>query len=112
MSTNSCLSMAKESASRIVGFLNFSSSTPLGLHISLDYGMWFGIRGCVVIENQMLMNISKKHNSPCLSCESKPCLNQKENFIDARLSCPYKLSEARYSAKQILHHKKSLLYLK
>lgn len=85
-------------------FLNFSHQSPFGFDISKQYATWFGVRLCAVLAGIELETTQALYDSPCLSCQNKPCLNQKKSLPDIRMNCPYKLESNQYSVAQILHH--------
>jgi len=109
--------------------LNFSSPSPLGLHINRDFGTWFAFR--LVILSNVEYESSDKLDffSPCLTCIDKPCLSacpagatslEKFNLKScsdyrskpdsacqrhcfSRRACPFQ-SQNSYSEKQLSYH--------
>lgn len=50
------------------------SSSPLGILIHPDHGLWHALRGAFLIEAELGLPPPDGRPSPCLSCERKPCL--------------------------------------
>lgn len=82
---------------------NLSHQSPTGLDISKNFGLWFSIRGIFTCSILDWNHIPEEFESPCLTCEGKPCLKS----IDARISCPYQ-KEQSYDQEQIDYHAKAL----
>jgi epoxyqueuosine reductase len=83
---------------------NLSQVTPLSIDINCNFGLWFAFRGVYLSREKMsVADKLDSWQSPCLSCELKPCLLGK-TVGEARLLCPYK-SEHRYSNEQNNYHK-------
>ncbi len=88
-------------------YLKFSYQSPLGIDISLEFGLWFAFRGLVATKKEMASQDLKAFTSPCESCSHKPCLDEMKNISKARLLCPYQIN-MRYSNEQILFHERAL----
>lgn len=81
---------------------NISKSSPLGIDINQDFGLWFAFRGVFLSNKSISLSYYKNFKSPCESCLLRPCLRS-EVFSSARLSCPYK-NEHQYELEQIEYH--------
>lgn len=68
---------------RIAQKASASRSSPLGILIHPEYGLWHAFRGLVFLQDacdfesqiSALSEYSKSLNHPCDSCQDKPCLN-------------------------------------
>lgn len=81
---------------KISRLFHFSHPSPMGIDISYDFGLWFGIRGVFLTNAHLPETISSPFISPCDSCAEKACLK-------SRLLCPYK-SEKRYSEEELSYY--------
>lgn len=52
-------------------------ASPLGIGINATHGLWFAYRAVVAIDADVIGSSErrKESESPCLSCETKPCLS-------------------------------------
>jgi len=50
-------------------------SSPLGLLIHPDYGLWHGYRGALLIAAAIELPPPDRRASPCASCADRPCLS-------------------------------------
>ena len=48
--------------------------SPLGMLIHPEYGLWHGYRGALAFADAIDWPVAAPRDSPCLTCESKPCL--------------------------------------
>lgn len=85
---------------------HFSHSSPIGIDISEEFGLWFAYRGVLLCETPL--EIPNKHAAfnPCNTCSHQPCL-QTLDLTQARLLCPYK-QDQQYSPEQLEYHQKIL----
>ena len=51
------------------------SSSPLGILIHPDYGLWHGYRGALAFREILLLPPRDERPSPCESCTDHPCLS-------------------------------------
>lgn len=54
-------------------------ASPLGIGINGQYGLWFAYRAVVAIESEIVSAEKTGYlsgDSPCLSCDAKPCLSR------------------------------------
>jgi hypothetical protein len=49
--------------------------SPLGLFIHATFGMWFGLRGALLLGQVIDVPTRDNSDSPCLSCIERPCLH-------------------------------------
>jgi hypothetical protein len=87
---------------QISRYLNFSHQSPIGLDISLDYGLWFSFRGLFLTNKAITGPMHSSHISICDSCLSRPCLTNK-NINQARILCPIK-KEHQYKESQLSYN--------
>lgn len=96
--------------------LGFSHPSPLGIHITQKFGLWFSFRAIFVTEItsnvEGLSNLISMENSisPCNNCISKPC-TQESDFWNSRSACPIK-SDLRYEQNFIDYLKETLSLVK
>ncbi len=88
---------------------NLSRESLLKIDICEDYGLWFAFRGAFLTDVKIHSKDRNNFLSPCDNCELKPCLKASQ-FIEARVSCPYK-KEHRYEFDQIQYHLSVSSYL-
>ena len=50
------------------------STSPLGILIHPEFGLWHALRGALVFEERLPLPVIERRPSPCESCEAKPCL--------------------------------------
>ena len=50
-------------------------SSPLGLLIHPTHGLWTALRGALVFDQDFEVPRPEEKESPCLSCDDKPCLS-------------------------------------
>lgn len=124
---------------RIGKFLNISRRSLLGIDINKDFGLWFAFRGVFLTKEKINETKYESFNSPCDSCETKPCISScpasavvsnGESFklnqcVDyrlkqnspcadrclARLACPYQ-NQHQYKLEQIQYHMTRKAHLK
>ncbi|MBC7537965.1 MAG: hypothetical protein H7281_04040 [Bacteriovorax sp.] len=124
---------------RIGRFLNISRASLLGLDINKDYGPWFAFRGAFLTKTKIGEMKYENFNSPCETCETKPCISAcptnavakigesfKLNLCAdhrlklasscadrclARLACPYQ-DQHKYKLEQIQYHMTRTAHLK
>ncbi len=108
---------------------HFSHPSPLGIHISNEFGVWFAFRMLILSNEDLEEKISSPFSSPCKNCINLDCLQScpasatsLEDFqfspcfeyrllkhspcqfnCIARKSCPYK-SEMTYPKEQVEYH--------
>lgn len=88
---------------RLGRLLNLCASTPLGMDISPEHGLWFAFRVVFVTNQGMPKTLASPFESPCHHCQDRPCLNFPHDFQLSRLACPVK-SDHRYSQEQLAYH--------
>lgn len=49
-------------------------TSPIGMSIHPDYGLWHGYRAALIIEELLDLPVLEPQISPCDSCTDKPCL--------------------------------------
>jgi len=49
-------------------------TSPLGLLIHPEYGLWHSYRGALLLTERLALPACVPHTSPCASCATKPCL--------------------------------------
>ena len=49
-------------------------SSPLGIVIHPEYGLWHAYRGALVFAERFDLPVAEQFAHPCVTCESKPCL--------------------------------------
>lgn len=123
---------------RIGRFLNLSRPSLLGLDINDEFGLWFAFRGAFLSTLKIETKTRASFNSPCLSCQERPCLSAcpaqavaedshfklnlcadyrlsaNSNCSDrclARLACPYQ-KDKQYKMEQLNYHMSSIAHLK
>ncbi len=50
-------------------------SSPLGLYISPQFGVWHAFRGALIFDRPIDLPAVVPGVSPCISCDGQPCLN-------------------------------------
>jgi len=50
-------------------------SSPLGILIHPDYGLWHAYRGALLFDVEISIQPPERSNHPCALCVGKPCLN-------------------------------------
>lgn len=122
---------------KILRFFNFSQQSIMGMDISFDYGLWFGVRSLFLSKEIMPQKRFLNSYNICEDCKDKSCINNCPGFaisnqdsfnisncsnyrfsIDskcadrclARISCPYK-HEHQYELKQLQYHMTRLRHL-
>jgi epoxyqueuosine reductase len=60
---------------RIARFLNISRPSLLGIDINKNFGLWFSFRVAFLTKTKIQEVKYEKFNSPCETCEDKPCIN-------------------------------------
>jgi epoxyqueuosine reductase len=124
---------------RIARFLNISRPSLLGLDINKDFGLWFAFRGAFLTKIKIGEMKYENFNSPCETCETKPCISacpskaiatKGESFklnlcadhrlkiasscadrCLARIACPYQ-EQHQYKIQQIQYHMTRKAHLK
>lgn len=107
----------------------WSHSSPLGLGIHPEYGVWFAYRAAFLTTAELPLRVEPERPSPCATCTNKPCITtcpveavQIDRFdVDgcaryrlrpqspcadrclARLACPF-FPEHRYTLAQMQYH--------
>ena len=121
---------------RLGALAHWHHSSPLGVGIHSEYGLWFAYRAAFLTTALLPLRISSPSESPCKTC-IKPCIsacpvhaisnNQQPDLSKclnfrlqeetvcadrclARLACPI-APEQRYSDEQISYHYKHSLHL-
>jgi hypothetical protein len=51
------------------------SSSPLGILVHPDYGLWHGYRGALTFAEKLPLPPRDERPSPCDSCDGRPCLS-------------------------------------
>ncbi len=112
-------------------YVGWSHTSPVGVGIHADYGLWFAYRTAFVTTAELPPTEIDTRPSPCLSCSDKPCLSacpaqalsatakiQLDPCLDhriaeqsscadrclARLACPVGQADYQYSLEQIQYH--------
>lgn len=122
---------------RLGRFLNLARPSLLGLDLNSEYGPWFAYRAVFLTKIALPETQKKEWDSPCNTCEDKPCiaacpsgataevpfglnlcatyrLNENSECLSrclARMACPYK-SEHRYAEEQMNYHMLRPLHLR
>lgn len=70
-------------------------SSPIGILIHPEFGLWHAYRGALVFERQVHLPTKVTRERPCDSCEQRPCLS----------TCPvHAFSEAGYDVSVCVSH--------
>lgn len=70
-------------------------SSPIGILIHSEFGLWHAYRGALVFERQVQLPTRAKRERPCDSCEQRPCLS----------TCPvHAFSETGYDVSACVSH--------
>ena len=54
---------------KLTRFLNYSHKSPIGLDISLEFGLWFATRAVGLVNEKLDKNEYLKFTSPYINCE-------------------------------------------
>lgn len=53
---------------------NAGFTSPLGLNIRADFGLWHAFRAAFIFDGEIALTAPAPGSSPCETCEAKPCL--------------------------------------
>jgi hypothetical protein len=54
---------------------NAGFTSPLGLNIRADFGLWHAFRAAFIFDDEIAFPAPAPGSSPCETCEAKPCLS-------------------------------------